>query len=317
MTTRIIMAVVYPAQSWLFKFISNQNDRMQVALRSAGPCTDQYEIRPILLEKNGVKFSGWTICNPAQRNNGKWVLQAVGNGATVEDYIPVINKQYIEAGFNTILINNPGVGHSEGTATPETMGEAQELTITYLESIGANQIVLAGHSLGGAAIGQAILQHTFKRSVQYLAIPQMTFGSLSHVAKKMIKPSCLKPIVSPLIWWTELEMDTTAASKKLASLGIHEHIINRKMAPSLNNKSGYLHDGVIPAKATHGHRLHKAQISHLKTTEYEGVPLDSFDHSSDGPIALTAKIIQEWDRSLRPGFCLFRRKRRSHTIHKK
>jgi hypothetical protein len=194
--------------------------------------------------------------------------------------------------FNTILIDNPGVGNSQGTSTPATMGEVQELALTFLETqMKARRIAIIGRSLGGAAIGQAILQHNFKPGIQYLVIQQMTFGSLSHIAKKMVKAiaPCLKGLVAPLIRWTELEMDNVAASIKLAACNIPECIINCRDPLT----DGYAHDGVIPGKATLGARLDKMGVSQsLKTTNYQ-TPTN-FHHNSPESIKLTAGILSDW-----------------------
>jgi len=287
-TERMVMAEIYPAQNIFHKKKLNQKKRVRIALEKALAFQDKVQLEPIVLKKNGMAFHGWILFDPKQKENGKWVLQATGNKAAVEEYIPRIQERYALVGYNTLLINNPGVGESQGTSTPKTIGQVQELALSYLENtVGAKKIVLAGHSLGGAAIGQAILQHTFKPNIQYLVIQQMTFGKLSKVAKQM-KPS-LKALIKPVVYWTGLEMDTTAASRKLAELNIEEYIINKKIAAK------YLHDGVIAGRVSLGHSLHKLGISHLKTTHYPNFSLD-FSHNCAKYLDLTAKIIDSWDQ---------------------
>lgn len=289
MTERAIMASVYPAQSSYYKRCRKQCDKMRAGLEAAAQFSTNCHIHPIILEDEGLQFHGWMICDPALQDKKQWVLQAVGNNTTVEEFIPAVNERYIKAGFNTLLINNPGVGGSQGTSTPKTMGKVQSLALTYLEeTVQAKKIVLAGHSLGGASIGQAILQHTFKPDVQYLVIQQMTFGRLSHTAKIM-KP-ILKLLASPLIHWTELEMDTVAASQKLANLGIEEWVINKK------DRNGFAHDGVIPGEATLGAVLHKIGLLERKKAFHPNISLD-FSHNSKKFLQLTAQIIQEWGES--------------------
>lgn len=307
MAQRIVMHMVYPAQSWLGKKVHNQSEQTarfdDYVTESA--MYNYPKIESISLDHNGKKLEAWIIYHPKQRKCENWVLQSVGNCAIVQQYIPIIHTQYIKAGFNTLLVNNPGVAGSEGTSTPQTMGEAQSIGITHLETQeGAKNIVVAGHSIGGAANGQAALQHNFKQdSVNYLFVPQMTFGRLSHIAKKIV-PRCLKWAVPTVIRGLDLEMDNVAASRRLAELNIPEYIINTREAPSETNRSGYLHDGLIPAKATLGHRLYKANITHLKTTDYEipdgHQPLKWFAHNAEHAIELTARVIREWRISLSP-----------------
>ena len=234
-------------------------------------------------------LSGWIIYDPTQKNNKKWILQAAGNCTAVEELIPKIGKTYLHAGFNTLLVNNPGVGKSGGTATPKTIGQTQELALTYLEALGADKIVLAGHSLGGAAIGQAILQHSFNTSqIKYLVVQQMTFGKLSHLAGKMYP--FFKYIATPLFWITDIEMNTIAASKKLATLNIPEHVLN-KQAPIEARGCLYAHDKVIPEDETLAHHLYTNKITHRKTINHPVY----FNHNSKDYLELTARICHDWD----------------------
>jgi len=305
MAQRIVMHFVYPAQSWLGKRSLNEIEwiaRLNDYVIESG-MYDYPTIESISLDHNGKKLEGWILHHPNQRKCENWILQSVGNCAAAQDYIPIIGDQYMKAGFNTLLVNNPGVAGSEGTSTPKTMGEAQSIGITHLETKeGAKNVAVAGHSMGGAANGQAVLQHNFKQgSVNYLFVPQMTFGRLSHIAQKIV-PQCFKWAVPSIIIGLDLEMDNVAASQRLAELNIPEYVINTREAPSETNRSGYLHDGVIPPKGTLGHRLYKANITHLKTTDYEipdgHQPLKCFAHNAEHAIELTARVIREWRESL-------------------
>jgi hypothetical protein len=294
------MAYVYPAQNSCYKKCSKQAERIQAIVDSPSMQLLMKEdiVRQIVLEKNGVQFSGWMISDPARRENGQWALQAAGNGEFTLEYVAHIGKQYMDSNFNTILVDNPGVGDSQGTSTPATMGEVQELALTFLETQkNVNKIAVIGRSLGGAAIGRAVLQHDFNPKIQYLVIPQMTFGSLSHIAKKMVKAiaPCLKGLVAPIIRWTDLEMDNVAASNKLAACNIPECIINCRDPMT----GEYALDGVIPGKATLGARLQKMGISqHLKITSYS-TPTN-FEHNSRESFDLTADILSRWDRGAVP-----------------
>ncbi len=294
-TQRVIMAFVYPAQNCLHKRISNQDLEILKILKTPAVQRMRHLIHRVTLEKNGVKYRGWEISDPTTQNNGNWALQGAGNSATVAEYLPIINDKNLQAGFNTLLIDNPGVGNSEGTSTSATMGEVQDLAMIYLETVkNAKKVAFIGHSLSGGAMSKMVECHTFKEGVQYLGIQQMTFGSLSHVAKKIIKASpfsCFRSFVRPLIYWTGLEMDPVRTSSILAKKGIPEHIINRRRVPTEKNQSGYFHDRVICAKASLGHRLYKENITHLKTSDHPNL---DFDHFSEEPFNLTAKILQQW-----------------------
>jgi len=292
-TQRSLMFHVYPAQTASGKRKFGQAKAIESALRASGQMAaidPHYRLQEVKLTKNGVSLSGWIIYDPAAKNSGKWILQASGNCSAVEQLIPAIGKKYIDAGFNTLLVNNPGVGKSDGISTPQTIGETQQLALSYLEdTIGANKIVLAGHSLGGAAIGQAILQHPFnKPHIQYLVVQQMTFAKLSRLAGKLYP--FFKHITAPLFWLAGIEMDTLAASRKLETLGITEHVLNKR-AQLETGPCLYAHDKVIPEDETLAHYLHCHRLSFRKFINH---PVD-FDHSEKEYLYLTARIVQEWD----------------------
>ncbi|HEV3270374.1 MAG TPA: hypothetical protein VGZ69_07005 [Candidatus Rhabdochlamydia sp.] len=126
------------------------------------------------------------------------------------------------------MINGPCVGNSQGQATPKSMGDAQQVGISFLEKfVEAKNIVIAGRSLGGAAIGQAILQHEFKKDVNYLVVSQMSFDKASNICGKTI--STLSPrlgwFVEKLIQLVGCEMDAVAAAKKLQKLEIVQVVV--------------------------------------------------------------------------------------------
>lgn len=282
---RYLMSYVYPAQTVRGKATLNQESKIKAALEKAKQLQandPHFRVQEITLRKNGLKLNGWVIYDPDLRENQNWVLQAVGNSKAVEEFIPLIEKKYIDAGFNTLLVNNPGVSKSEGIATPKSIGETQAFALSYLEKLGAKKIALAGHSLGGAAIGQAILLHSFKPDLQYLVVQQMTFGRLSHVAGRMYP--FFQYLTAPLFWLINLEMDTVAASEKLDALNIPEHILNKREGDI------FAHDKVIPGEATLAHLLHKTKLAKKKVMDYF-VP---FDHNEKGYLEITADILRKW-----------------------
>lgn len=181
---------------------------------------DRYIARHVSLEKNGTRYSGLLIGHSSTISNGKWVLCAKGNFAPYEGCIPQA-RIYIDSGFNVLFINPPNVGRSKGSATPDTLGDTQEIGLCFLElAIKAKKIAWVGVSLGGAAIGRAIMQHTFQPNINYLVIRLMTFDKLSSIAKRMTGT-----IGSVVTKWLGYEMDSVAASRKLQELNIHEVVI--------------------------------------------------------------------------------------------
>jgi hypothetical protein len=305
---RFVMFPLYPAQNGLVKAIMPHfethklnTDRFKgaLSLKSKG-----FIVRDVNLEKNGIRYSGLLIAHEETIGNRQWVLQATGNAQPIEQGFVDIDKQgryiaeegaprsnfsfssfYQKQGFNLLLINGPGVGKSEGKATAQSMGDAQQVGISFIETaLKANKIVIAGFSLGGAAIGQAILQHAFKGDVKYLVVRQMTFDRVSTICAKIVaraSPFLEKFVVKQLIKWTGLEIDSVAASKKLQQLGIQEVIVQRSAVESCQSNSipclnQFETDGVIVPEASLGYALVKEGVTEDKVF----CPLPEAEHDS-------------------------------------
>ena len=295
---RVIMIGFFPLQSRIVKYFVSQfrngkidNERLNLA----SPLKrKKFQVEHVGLKINGVTYSALQITHP--NNENRWVLQATGNGEPIEHSAVQFAEIYKEMGLNVLLVNGPGVGRSGGHATPSTMGDAQFAGIAYLENeLKAKQIVSAGRSLGGAAIGQAILKYPFnKKELQkYLVIRQMSFSSVSKVCAEFVGKICdlqqaqdhwIKKIVSGLVWWTGLEMDCVAVSRKLADLGIHEIIVQAGHADvQLPEKiSG---DRVIPKEASLAYHVYFENMAHktfLFSSEFHKVPAPNGEKDEEG-----------------------------------
>ena len=255
---RLVMLPFYPAQSFFLKFLphfrSGNLDRIREntkkELTSKG-----YLCKELFLEENGIKYNGMIISHPDTINNGKWVLQATGNAVPIEHVAEQMIDIYCKGNnpVNVLLVNGPGVGKSEGAATPATMGAAQRLGIRFLEErVKAKRIGLVGHSLGGAAIAQAILQHEFKRNIKYCAIFQMTFDRASNIASQLVSNGLFDWGVKKLIQIVGCEMDSVAAVRKLKDLGIPLYIAQLTSDPLSSPvvANDFVSDGVIPRHAS-------------------------------------------------------------------
>ncbi len=176
---KIVTLSILPAQFTSIKEIDRVRKQFLVDFADLG-----LVLRQVKLQKNGINYSGMLVGLEKNILNGKWALHADGNGVSIEEALPYNIVPHIRTGHNVLLVNLPNVGRSQGWPNPENIGHSQEIGISFLESaIKAKEIVLTGFSLGGAAIGQAILQHDFKKDVKYRVIRYMTFDRLTHLAK--------------------------------------------------------------------------------------------------------------------------------------
>lgn len=251
---RVAMMGFYPAQSTFLrnKFLPQLHPKRSDEWRQESFTYLQahgFATRHVVLEQRGVRYSGVMAAHHGNMNNGKWMLYATGNAAFVESSLADVACHYRPSGFNILMVNGPSVGRSEGLAGPETLGDAQEVGISFLEEvINAQKIALVGLSLGGAAIAQAIVQHDFRGDIDYLVCRQMTFHSVSRVCgdyvKRFTKSSCLGAMAQGLIHFCGLEMNLTRASRKLVERGIHEIIMQATDD-----------DGIVSKEASLAHQL--------------------------------------------------------------
>lgn len=269
MKQRLVMSLLYPAQSCIAKtlFSDRLGDAALDALReSEGSALrrDGYMVQPVWLKKNGVTYSGLMVGTEQTLQQNRWVQQALGSEEPFEQSFSLLAKMNAAMGFNSLFINGPGVGRSEGDATPLTIGDAQEVGIAFLENVmKTHHIVLAGRSLGGAAIGQAILQHTFRPEIRYDICFEMTFSKSTTVCAQFVEQHLGKATrkkIAKLVSDSGCEMDTVAAVKKLQSIPNAKTYVMQEVTAENSLQSAF--DGMIPADAT---LLSGLQQSHLST----------------------------------------------------
>lgn len=271
---RLAMVFVYPAQSYVAKLLRPHLRSSSIARERENLRKDMmrkgYFFREVTVEKNGCRYSGFMLGKNEHAQNGQWVLQAQGNSVSVEESAQKFAEAYGELGFSTLFLNGPGVGESEGEATPDQIGEAQQGGIELLEFCSAKKIVIAGFSLGAAAVGKAIEKHKFRSDIQYLVIRQMAFNNCSTVAEKHAGRVGKYSIID-----RGLEMDNVQSSMRLQQLDIPEIIIQSSKicqpellipdGPDENlAKDAFADDGVIPADASLGYSLIKLGITRNK-----------------------------------------------------
>jgi alpha-beta hydrolase superfamily lysophospholipase len=290
---RIAMAALYPAQSFFVKCCrpslrTSHLDRRREELPERF-AEQGYVIRHVKLEKDGTDYSGLWMGSPETLDNGKWVLHATGNVQPIERAVDLVDS-FQSIGYNLLMVNGPGVGRSDGIATAATLGEPQDIGISFLEhAIKANRLVLSGFSLGGAALGEAIHNHDFHlegdEHKHYLVIRSMCFDSVGNVGRKKTSKGCFAPFSKCVANWTKLEADNVASSRKLLELQIPEVIIQAGEGDT------FAHDGMIPEKATLGRRLQKEGITDPELKQFINVP-GARHHV---PIETILDVIRTWD----------------------
>lgn len=320
--SRLIMIPLYPLQSHFLRFYMGNLDEYRSKINEEKEGPEKKVYRHVILERDGIRYSGLLIGHEKSIGNGKWVLQATANAEPIEASYSMFSQAYAKVnlkfdgdpdhncadGYNTLMINGPHCVLSEGHATPKTMGEVQELGLEFLETaIKAERIVMAGRSLGGFAIGEAILLHNFKPHINYLAIRQMSFDRISNVTSKWIdliigqlnpafkdKKHKFLNAIKWLIKAVGLEGDCVAASKKLQEKNIHEVIIQGAKTKNPKSEDDFERDGPIHERASLGRRLFKEGMTDNKT--FIGL-VDEY-HMTNYAAYKATKAITKWDQQL-------------------
>ncbi len=275
--SRVAMFLIFPAQ---ILFYSSKMEPIRERIKTVFDCPENKDLvgKEIILEKNGHRYAGLLLGNRENLLNEKWALFAPGNGTCIENaFLDGSLNPYFKAGFNVLAVNGPGVGNSDGSATVERLGDAQDVALSFLESaVRAKTIVVAGHSLGAAAIGLAALKHSFKPDVKYLMIRLMTFDRLTQIAAKI-----QGAVASKILYLLGCEIDCVSASKKLQEKGVHEVVVHGQ------NDSLMAGVSLLETLKKEGLTENKTMIS---ISEAEHCDL----HLVDIP-----QIIKQWEASLR------------------
>ena len=116
------------------------------------------------------------------------VVFAHGNGELIEDWQGPM-ETLRRSGVNTLLVEFPGYGHSEGRPSRGTIREAFGTAFDWLVAEGdvdSGRIVAYGRSIGGGAAADL----SQDRPVRALAL-QSTFSSAAEVAREVFMPGFL------------------------------------------------------------------------------------------------------------------------------
>jgi len=218
----------------------------------------EFLVKMIRLEKSGSTYDGYLVGHRETIHNGNWKMHAFGNGEFLESgngWILSNNatNNYRLYQANTLFINGPMVGRNWSFPTRFGMGAAYEAGMQFLETF-AKKIIIEGNSLGGGMIGEAVLQHDFTYSkaqnIKYLNITRVSFNQLSQEAPAYVagflrivfrqKENWNLSILTPILRGLGVELDGTAASKKLTKERIKQIVVNN---PNKRQSPDNLTDG--------------------------------------------------------------------------
>lgn len=208
----------------------------------------QFLVKKIALYKSGTRYEAFLMAHPSTMANGNWIINALGNVASMEYFLSKLAHENYTHGCNTLAVNGPSVSGSGGWPTRFQMGAGLEAGLSFLEKeVKAKHIIMRGFSMGSGMMGEAILQHDFSKGpnkIRYLCISEMGFGSLLNIVKALIGS-----IVQPIFTLLGVELDGLAAARKLSVLGIRQIVVQHHSADGMGT------DGIIPDQASLAYAL--------------------------------------------------------------
>jgi uncharacterized protein len=171
----LICTTLYFQQQRLFFFPNRQIEHTPVLYQI------KYEDVSIALSQEGDRLHGWWI--PAEKPDAPVMLyfhhNAVNIGANVSQAL-----QFHQLGYSVFLFDYRGFGQSEGAFPTETQvyedARAAWNYLTRERKISANQIVIYGHSVGGAIAIDLATQHPEAAAL----VVQNSFTSMRDMTKR-------------------------------------------------------------------------------------------------------------------------------------
>lgn len=232
----------------------------------------EFQGRRFGVEVDGTVIDCILMGKPENLRNGRWVLNACGNGQFYEDRMRSFDFKHIlkQTGSNGLLFNYPGVGDSEGVPNPREIRKAYRAMRRVLEDgIGAKEIIEYGHSLGGGIQGACHALDEPKEGVTYVSVKRQTFSTLATAASEMV----LK-VAGFALWLFGLNIDTMGGSRGLK----HHEIILAKtkshIGAGLTDPEEVVGDGVIPKRASLAYQALKDPSFPKENKTFIGVRTD-------------------------------------------
>ncbi|MDE3055756.1 MAG: hypothetical protein KGI80_03575 [Verrucomicrobiota bacterium] len=183
-----------------------------------------WEAHSLELNVDGVKIHATMVGKTENLNNKKWLLYSGGNGEHYEMSRLSVKKdkffkEFNAGEYNALFFHYPGVSHSKGRATKETMTNAYKAALSFLEDkgkgIGAEEIIGYGFSIGGGVQGEALRTHELKEGVHYCFIKDRTFSDLSAAADGVMGGGIFGKIAAFLTRVTGWNFSSVESSKAL------------------------------------------------------------------------------------------------------
>lgn len=222
---KICQNVILPAAGGLFTrplCVANEVVQGLFARRSYDLVEQGYArtVSRVPIQSNDLFLDTLLMTFPEARQD-RWLLLSLGNGECFEHRTIVFVNNWIyeiakQSRANILVFNYPGVMHSKGRVSRESLVQAYRSCVCYLrdhpEGPRAKQIIAYGYSLGTAIQAAALDKEVTDGSdgVSWFVIKDRGPRSLSAVAKQWL--GCLGAVAVKSLGW---EINSAKYSEKL------------------------------------------------------------------------------------------------------
>lgn len=241
----------------------------------------RWRYKRITVEVNGNQVDAMIVGKEDTLNNGRWVLASNPNADCYEQLIGEqgtdFRRMLNNLKGNALIFNYPGVGSSQGAPNQKTLANTHKAMLSLLESkrkgIGAKEIVVYGHSIGGGVQARSLSTHKFRKDIKYVVVSSRTFSSLSsafgNIVRKVEKRGLQRlgfnttqgsladrfatkagKIAELVVKIFGFEMNSIEVSRNLPVPEVILQTATVEETEVLRNSSKIIDDGVIPAEAS-------------------------------------------------------------------
>lgn len=219
--------------------------------------TSKFKMKRVSIVVRGLTIDALIVGTPETLKKDRWTLFAFGNGELFElllsfdrSLLPLIDNLKT----NAVLFNYPGVGDSQGFPNRKLMAKVERALLQFLEDsengVGAKEIIMWGHSIGGAAQAEAIEGYPFKQGIKHLFVKSRSFTTLRETVLYLTGSNALGFLVSFTGWNVSSVKSSTQLQKPELLLQTVKGITS--YTDLSHNKLEISSDGVVDAKASLG-----------------------------------------------------------------
>ena len=174
---------------------------------------------------DGIELHGWYL--PAAGSGADTLLYLHGNGGNVSHRLEHLQLLTQHIGVNTLIIDYRGYGRSQGEPSERGSYRDADAALEYLRArhgLTPSQILILGHSLGGAVAARTAAEHGCKA-----LILEASFVSLPALAAQIT-------LLAPARWLLRISYDTAAHLQRVSAPVLIIHGRDDRVVPASHGR---------------------------------------------------------------------------------